>query len=86
MKSTQPKQYSIRNLTVPLDQRLRQKARESGKSLNEVVLETLHRGAGLAEETPIYHDLDDLIGKWREDPAFEEALQSQDQIDPKLWS
>ncbi|HCU25845.1 MAG TPA: hypothetical protein DF383_12575 [Deltaproteobacteria bacterium] len=35
-----------------------------------------------ASESPVlFHDLDDLIGSWREDPEFEAALELQDQID-----
>lgn len=30
-------------------------------------------------------DLSDLAGSWVEDPAFEEAMIDQDQIDPALW-
>lgn len=86
MKSIQKKQYTIRNLPDPLDSALRRKAKESGKSLNEVVIETLSRGSGFTEEAPVHHDLDALIGSWEEDPAFEEALRLQDDIDPDLWS
>lgn len=86
MKSIQPKQYTIRNLSAKLDHRLRQKTKETGKSLNEVVLDALHRGVGFSDRPIEYHDLDGLIGTWKEDPAFDEALRLQDQVDPHLWS
>lgn len=86
MKSTLRKQYTIRNLSRQLDEKLRQKTREAGKSLNEVVLETLHRGVGLSDSPVIYHDLDPLVGSWKDDPPCDEALRMQDQIDPKVWS
>lgn len=86
MKSSHLKQYTIRNLPPQLDEALRKKARQSGLSLNEVALEALHRGSGLSKETVFYHDLDSLIGTWKEDPEFEKALEDQDQIDSHLWS
>lgn len=86
MKSTQLKQYTVRNLTSALDRKLKQEARESGRSLNEVVLEALYRGAGLSEAPLVAHDLDCIIGSWKDDPAFDEALKLQDTIDEELWS
>ena len=86
MKSTQVKQYTVRNLTPALDRKLKQEARESGRSLNEVVLEALYRGAGLSETPFVTHDLDSLIGSWKDDPAFDEALKLQDTIDEEMWS
>lgn len=86
MKSSQKKQYTIRNLSHELDAKLRQKAREEGKSLNEVALESLRKGSGLADTPVHYHDLDHLIRSWHEDPDFDEAIQLQDQVDPELWS
>lgn len=85
MKQSQAKQYTIRNLTTQIDKKLRDKAKETGKSLNEVVLETLKRGAGLTEETATFHDLDPLAGTWKEDPEFDQAITLQDTIDPKIW-
>ncbi|MBI2346539.1 MAG: hypothetical protein HYV03_06620 [Deltaproteobacteria bacterium] len=86
MKSSQAKQYTVRSLSPQLDRALRQKSRETGKSLNEVVLETLEKGAGLGEQPIEYRDLDALIGTWKEDQEFDAALRAQDQIDPHLWS
>jgi len=36
-------------------------------------------------EEPRYHDLDDLIGTWEEDPEFDRAIEAQRQIDEELW-
>ncbi|MBI2339164.1 MAG: hypothetical protein HYU99_02195 [Deltaproteobacteria bacterium] len=85
MKNIQLNQYTIRSISPKLDRRLRQKAKESDKSLNEVVLEALSKATGLADETIIHHDLDFLIGSWQEDPAFDEAIKAQHQIDEELW-
>jgi hypothetical protein len=79
-------QYTIRNVPAVLDDALRKRARETGKRLNETALDALAEGAGLAA-VPVRkrRDLSDLVGKWRADPALEEALADQDRIDPDLW-
>ena len=77
-------QYTIRNVPTLLDSALRRSAREQGKSLNEVVLEALARGAGLSDRWS-RRDLSDIAGTWRNDAAFNNALTAQDTIDEKLW-
>lgn len=78
-------QYTIRNVPDPLDEALRRKAREQGKSLNEVAVEALVRGAGLSENRCRHRDLGDIARTWRKDPAFDRALAAQDTIDVDLW-
>ena len=78
-------QYTIRNIPDILDESLRRAAREQGKSLNEVAIEALARGAGLGERRSRQRDLGGIAGTWRKDPAFDRALAEQDKIDPELW-
>jgi plasmid stability protein len=78
-------QYTIRNVPEALDQALRRAARERGKSLNEVTVEALLRGAGLTGERRRQRDLSDIAGTWNEDPAFDSALAAQDAIDEEMW-
>lgn len=78
-------QYTIRNVPDVLDEALRRSAREQGKSLNEVAIEALTRGAGLGEHRCRQRDLSDIAGSWRKDPAFEASVAAQDTIDPDLW-
>jgi plasmid stability protein len=78
-------QYTIRNIPDPLDAALRRSAREKGKSLNEVALEALVRGAGLGDQRVPQRDLCDIAGSWHNDPAFDEAQAQQDVIDKDLW-
>jgi plasmid stability protein len=78
-------QYTIRNVPDPLDEALRRKARGQGKSLNEVAVEALARGAGLSEHQCRYRDLSDIAHTWRSDPAFDCAIAAQDTIDEDLW-
>jgi plasmid stability protein len=78
-------QYTIRNVPDSLDEALRRAARERGKSLNEVAIEALARGAGVTGERVRQRDLTGIVGTWREDPAFDRALAEQDTIDEEMW-
>jgi hypothetical protein len=78
-------QYTLRNVPPHLDRALRRRAREQQKSLNEVALDALLAGAGLAAKRVRRRDLRDLVGSWVEDPETEAALAEQRRIDPELW-
>jgi hypothetical protein len=78
-------QYTIRNVPGTLDEALRRAARERGKSLNEVAIEALARGAGVTGDRNRQRDLSDIAGTWRNDPAFDSALAAQDSIDEDIW-
>lgn len=76
-------QYIIRNVPDSLDQALRRTASEQGRSLNEVAIEAMARGAGVTGERNPQRDLADIAGTWRNDPAFDSALAAQDAL-PQL--
>lgn len=78
-------QYTIRQVPANLDHALRRTARERGKSLNEVAIEALARGAGITETRGRRRDLADIAGTWRKDPAFDSALAAQHTIDQEMW-
>lgn len=78
-------QYTIRNVPDILDEALRRAAREQGKSLNEVAIEALARGAGVSGECGRQRDLSDIAGTWRKDPAFDDARAAQDTVDERIW-
>lgn len=78
-------QYTLRNVPPYIDEALRVRAREEGKSLNEVTLEALLKGLGLTGESFKHRDLSDIAGSWADDPKIDEALQDQRRIDPELW-
>lgn len=78
-------QYTIRNVPDYLDEALRSAARQQGKSLNEMAVLALVRGAGLSELPRRKRDLGDLAGSWREDAAFDRAVAAQDTLDEELW-
>jgi len=78
-------QYTIRNVPEHLDAALRAAARDQGKSLNEVAVQALTRGAGLEHQLRPRRDLTDVASTWHEDAAFDSALAAQDTIDEELW-
>ena len=78
-------QYTIRKISETLDTVLRRHAREQGKSLNEVAIEALARGAGLTGQRRRHRDLRDIAGTWRRDRTFDRVLEAQDTIDAELW-
>ena len=78
-------QYTIRNVPNALDSALRRRAREQGKSLNEVTIDALARGAGFSKERERLRDLRDIAGTWRTDRAFDSARAEQDVVDKELW-
>lgn len=80
-----PRQYTLRGIPTPVDRALRTRAKTEGKSLNQVVLETLKRGLDLLNGSDTFADLDCLIGTWKDDPEFEAALTAQDNVDEALW-
>ena len=78
-------QYTIRNIPDALDVALRERARSEKKSLNQVAVETLARALGLGRRPAHHRDLEDLAGRWQDDPDFDRAIADQDQIDEDLW-
>ena len=80
-------QYTIRNIPKRVDQNLRRRAKEQGRSLNDVVVEALSIISGVVEpQQPIkYRDLSDIAGSWVEDPEFDKIMKEQDQVDPRDW-
>jgi plasmid stability protein len=78
-------QYTLRNIPPALDRALRRRARTHGKSINQVVVETLSRALGFEEHPAKLRDLGDLAGSWIDDPECEAVLREQDRVDPELW-
>ena len=79
------RQYTLRAIPAALDRALRERAKRENKSLNQVAGEALKRGVGLPEEEQVSHDLDHLIGTWKDDPGFDEAIALQDTVDAEAW-
>jgi plasmid stability protein len=78
-------QYTLRNIPEAVDAALRRRARQEGKSLNDVALEALSESVGLGPRTVRRRDLRKLAGTWKPDKEFLKALADQDRIDPEMW-
>jgi hypothetical protein len=75
-------QYTIRGVPSEVDRALRQKAAQLKISLNQVVIEELTRATmGRTRKA----DFSDLVGQWTPDPAFDEIIAAQRQIDWDKW-
>ena len=88
MKSNTAKQYTIRNIPLRVDRTLRKRARDTGKSFNQTVLDALVNGSGEFLLPGPRRDLSFIAGSMTVDEATEMDLEikAQRQIDPKLWS
>lgn len=67
-------QYTVRSIPIKLDQALRQKSKATGKSLNEIVITTLEKGAGVSPSSR-FNDLDWFIGSKSLSRSFEEDME-----------
>ena len=78
-------QHTIRNVPGALDKALRRAAREAGKSVNEVTIEALARGAGITPDRKRQRNLGEIAGTWCKDAVFDNALASQHTIEESIW-
>jgi hypothetical protein len=75
-------QYTIRGIPPDVDRALRSKAAHLKLSLNQVVVDELTRATiGRARKA----DFSGLVGQWTPDPAFDEVIAAQRQIDGDKW-
>lgn len=75
-------QYTIRGVPPEVDRALRKRSAKLNLSLNQVVIDELTR-ATLGH--PRRADFAELVGQWTPDPAFDEVIASQRQIDWDKW-
>ncbi len=81
-KQAAPVQYTIRGVPPEVDRALRQKAARRKRSLNQVILEELTKATIGARRRA---DFSDVTRGWIPDPAFDEILAAQRQIDWDKW-
>ena len=67
-------QYTIRSVPPKLDSVLRSRAQKTGKSLNEVMLDALAKGAGVVPDAN-FTDMDWFIGSKSLDSSFDQATE-----------
>ncbi len=75
-------QYTVRGVPPELDQALRRKAAQRKQSLNRIIIDELTVAVAGGRKQA---DFADLVGQWAPDPAFDEIVASQRQIDPDKW-
>ena len=78
-------QYTIRAIPAGLDAALRRRAKATGRSLNQVAVETLAEGAGTATVPRKRRSFGDVASTWKADKGFDAAIAAQDQVDEDLW-
>jgi hypothetical protein len=78
-------QYTLRNIPKPLDQALRRRARDQGKTLTAAAVDAMARGLGLSEAPVRHRSVRDVVGALQKDHELRAALSDQRRIDPELW-
>jgi len=78
-------QYTIRNIPPAVDQVIHKRAKQSGKSFNQTVVELLTLQTFGTEKPPIDNNFDFLFGKGTLDESFDEAIKELSRPDPALW-
>lgn len=76
------KQYTLRNIPEPVDRYLRKRAKLSGKSLNQVIIDELAERSGVNKPT-LLESLDWFIGSGIDDGTLK-ALEEEDKIQKEL--
>lgn len=78
-------QYTLRGVPPAVDRAIRERARSTGRSLNDVAIEALAESSGAAGAPRKRRDLSDVAGTWKPDKSLEAALAEQDRVDESLW-
>jgi hypothetical protein len=82
-------QITIRGLDNEVEKRIRNEAKQKGKSLSKVVLDMLyeHTGRKKEKQSPRGDSLRNLAGGWsrKEADRFLESIKSCEQIDKDMW-
>jgi len=85
------KTITVRRIEPSLAKKLKQVANKEGKSVNQLVIETIKQYLGMKKEkrfTVVYHDMDHLFGRWSEE-EFEQIqgkIDSERKVEKELWS
>lgn len=78
-------QYTIRNIPEPVDQALRKRAAQSGKSFNQTVIEALNLQVFDTPSPPKADDFAWLRGVNTLDSKFGSAIADISAVDEQLW-
>ena len=84
------KTITVRRLEPSLAKKLKQVANKEGKSVNQLVIDTIKQYLGMKKEkrfTVVYHDMDHIFGRWSEE-EFEQIqgkIDSERKVEKELW-
>ena len=85
------KTITVRRLEPSLAKKLKQVANREGKSVNQLVIDTIKQYLGMKKEkrfTVVYHDMDHIFGRWS-DEEFEQIqgkIDSERKVEKELWA
>ena len=84
------KAVTIRGVEPEVAEKLKSKAAEEGKSINQMTLDLIKTGLGLKKSKKYsreYDDLDNLFGRWsgNEFKEIQSKINQGRRIDPELW-
>ena len=79
-------QITLRGLDPKIEREIRRRAKKTGKSINQIVLEMITKSTG-PKKQPRADSLRKLAGGWTENYAskFNEAIKICEQIDEDMW-
>lgn len=84
------KTLTLRGLDDSLSDKLKKRAKEEGKSVNQLIIDSLKIYFGINKK-PAYnvkhHDMDHLFGRWTDDEykRIQEKIDSERKIDEEIW-
>ena len=84
------KAITIRGIDNDISEKLKETAKEEGKSVNKLLLDLIKQNIGEGEKKKypkLYKDLDHLFGAWSEDEfmKMQNIIEMQRNIDQELW-
>ena len=84
------KTITVRGIEEELAEKLKDRANQEGKSVNQHILETLKKSCGLEKQkkfTQVYEDMNHLFGKWSAEDfhRIQGKIDAERKIDPELW-
>lgn len=85
------KTITVRRIEPSLAKELKQVANKEGKSVNQLVIETIKQYLGIKKErrfTVVYHDMDHIFGRWSEEEfkQIQGKIDSERKVEKELWS
>ncbi len=78
-------QYTVRNIPPEVDKVIKKRAKQSGKSFNQTVVDLLSMQTLGTVDPAVDENFDWLFSQKTIDAAFDEAIDQLSQVDEKLW-